>query len=190
MKRIAVFCALICAVVMSLSAQKLYFLEISGVKAMPSGTEFLVWSGAQSLKVNKFDFEEVSAAPSAFYLVVYVDDKVNTITVARKSACQYVISEVLGVEPAANGKWLLKLTSGLNYTSSNQDWGTVQTGQHVLYAVIDGQTKKIVCKPRTVSREDALVSAPVASAAPAAPILLLDGENRIVGVNKRYDPNL
>ena len=189
MKRMVFFCALICAV-MSLSAQKLYFLEISGAKPMPNGTEFVVSAGAQSLKVNKFDFKEVFAAPTSFYLVVLVDDKVNTITLARKTACQYVVAEVIGVEPAANGKWLIKLGSGLNYTTSNQDGGTVQTGQHVLYAVIDGQTKKIVCKPRTVSREDALVSAPVASAAPAAPILLLDEENRIVGVNKRYDPNL
>lgn len=181
MKRIvlSIVCAIMCA--MSLSAQKFY--EITDMNASPNGMDFEVSAGAQKLKVNKFDFEAIAAQPRAFYLVIYTGEKAAAITIARKSACQYVISEVLSVEPTESGKWLLKLASGLNYTSSNQDWGNVQPGQHVGYSIVDGETKGIIRKPHTVGREVALTNEVPVSPSPAAPIIILDAENRIVGVN-------
>ncbi len=180
MKRIVLsICAIMCA--LSLSAQKFY--EITSVQALPNGMDFEVSAGAQKLKVNKFDYQAISARPQAFFLVIYTGEKAAAITIARKSACQYVISEVLSVEPTANGKWLLKLASGLNYTSSNQDWGTVQPGQHVGYSIVDGETKGIIRKPHTVDREVALTNEVPVSPSPSAPIIILDEENKIVGVN-------
>ena len=180
MKRIFCFFCALCAV-MCLSAQKFY--EITDCKALPNGMDFEVAAGAQKLKVNKFDFEAIAAQPQAFFLVIYTGEKAAAITIARKTACQYVVSEVISVEPAANGKWLLKLASGLNYTSSNQDWGKIQPGQHVGYAIVDGETKGIVRKPHTVGREVALTDKVPVSPTPTAPIIILDAENKIVGVN-------
>ncbi len=166
---------------MSLSAQRFY--EITSVQAMSNGVDFEVAAGAQKLKVNKFDYQAIAAQPQAFFLVIYTGEKAAAITIARKSACQYVISEVLSVEPTESGKWLLKLASGLNYTSSNQDWGTVQPGQHVSYSIVDGETKGIIRKPHTVGRDVALTDKVPVSPAPSAPIIILDEDNRIVGVN-------
>lgn len=191
MKRIAVFCALICAVVMSLSAQKIYFLELTNVRANANGTEFEVSAGAQSLKVNKFDFEEVAASPSNFFLVICLDKKDKEVTLAKKDSCEYFVTEVLDVEPT-NGKWQVNLSGGKysGYTSSNPEWSTVQPGQHVSYAIVLGMTKRMVCRPYTVGRHIAVTSVPTVTPTPSEPIVFLNEKNEVVGVNKRYDPNL
>lgn len=181
MKRLfVILCAIMCT--MSLSAQLLFY-PITEVRADSNGMDFQVKAGEQPFLVSKFDYQQIVAAPQDFLLVLYIGEEASTITVARKSACQYVVSEVLSVEPAEGGKWLLKLTSGLQYTSSNQGWGKVQVGQHVSYAIIDGETKQIIRRPHTVSRDVAVTDQLPISQAPSAPVLVLDEHNRIVGIN-------
>ncbi len=181
-KRILCFvCALICAV-MSLSAQK--FFEITDLKAQPNGTEFEVVAGAQRLRVNPIVFGRVEKNPAAYFLAIYVGEKTSKITVVRKADVQYIVTEVVSVEKK-NNKWAVKLASGEFdvYTSSNPEWETVQPGQHVSYCTFVGETKALAVKPHTVGRDVELTDKVPVSPSPEVPIILLDKENKIIGVN-------
>ncbi len=180
MKRIAVFCAL-CAVVMSLSAQK--FFNVTDLNHRTE-TDFEVLAGAQSLKVNPIVFARVEKNPAAYFLAIYVGEKTSMITVVRKADVQYIVTEVVSVEKK-NDKWAVKLASGEFdvYTSSNPEWETVQPGQHVSYCTFVGETKALAVKPHTVGRDVELTDKVPVSPSPSAPIILLDKENKIIGVN-------
>ncbi|MBQ7632572.1 MAG: hypothetical protein IJS88_00470 [Alphaproteobacteria bacterium] len=181
MKRIFCFFCALCAVVMSLSAQK--FFEITKIQKL-SETEFKISAGHQELRLNPVVYNRVANAPSAYVLAVYTGEKASMITVVRKADIQYVVTEVVSVEKKED-KWSISLSGGKFdiYTSSNPDWETVQPGQHVAYCTFVGETKALAVKPHVVSREVALTDNAPISPAPTAPIIILDKENKIIGVN-------
>jgi len=175
-KKIFLFVALVSAT-MSLSAQKFYEIEDGKMLTDEVG---VVSAGAQELRLYRDLFDEVAKAPQHYYLVVFVGEKACAITVARKSACSYVVTEVVAVEQTGE-KYVVKLANNVNYTTSNSDWATVLPGQHVAYAVIDGETKGIARRPHVVSRDVALTNAVPVSPAPSKPIIILDSENKVIG---------
>lgn len=172
-------CSVFMLSTMSVSAQK--FFEIDKVK-QTGETTFMVAAGAQELQVNPLIYREVNANPQAYLLVIYTGEKASCITIAPKESISYVVAEVQEVKPEGD-KWLVVLSSGMNYTSSNQDWGTVIPGQRVSYAVVNGLTKVIARRPHTVEGDVELTTKVPVSPAPTAPIVILDAENRIVGLN-------
>lgn len=177
MKRIAIS-LLICVVGMiSASAQRFY--EIESVTRI-SETRFEVKSGAQRLLVSPGIYDKVSANKSAYLLVTYVGTEQSVITVARRDAIQYLVLAVDSIGIDANGNSKVFLSNGKTYVSPNKDWLTVQPGQHVAGAYIDGETKVITRKWHTVPRETALSSEIPISPAPTSPVVTLDEENKVI----------
>ena len=172
-----VCCALLCMAT-GLKAQVFEISEITPINEKISEVK----AGAQSLRVNHIVRDSIVANPGKYLLAVAVYKSKRLITVVSRNNISWRVTEVLSVEPDDN-KWLVKLSNGVNYLTSNPEWKTVIPGQHVCYSHIKGETEEWTYLPHTVGRDVPLTKEVQISPAPTKPIIVLDEENKPVGGN-------
>jgi len=178
MKRLISFVILVVVCALSVNAQ-LSFYPIDEVKQL-SETQFMVRSGAQTLRLNPDVYSKVKSNINDYLLVTYADAKQSAITVARKANIKYMVLGVDSVGIDKDGLSMVFLSSGAVYKSANKAWLTVRPGQKVAGAFVDGETKVITRRWHTVPRESAITTAIPISPAPTEPVIILDEENKVM----------
>lgn len=175
--------------VLSASAQ-LQFFALDDVKQV-SPSQFVVRSGAQSLKVYADVYDSIRAIGAQNCLmVVYKDAKQQTITIAPKARIKYMRLAVDSVGIGANDASLVFMAGSASpYVSPNKDWRTVRPGQKVEGAVVDGFTKIIARKWHTVPRELPVTTEIPISPAPTTPVLVMNEDNRIMAATTTRTAN-